>query len=178
MRGRAGKCTSSERIKFVISPIGSIIYKYQPGNHTLKRAGVGKNTGKFTVRNVAAKKEAILQDLIKNLPQLQDNVEKDGLTYYMYPGDKCVMCDHPSLFISRPEREPHSIIIYGRNGSMVGAYYVKNCWRCNTQHFPAYVEFEDGAAVKTRRYYNGEVPYFHVSADTFFYGGLAGGGHS
>ena len=86
----------------------------------------------------------------------------------MYPGDKCVMCDHPSLFISRPEREPHSIIIYGRNGSMVGAYYVKNCWRCNTQHFPAYVEFEDGAAVKTRRYYNGEVPYFHVSPDTFF----------
>ena len=51
---------------------------------------------------------------------------------------------------------------------MVGAYYVKNCWRCNTQHFPAYVEFEDGAAIKTRRYYNGEVPYFCVSAETFF----------
>ena len=44
--------------------------------------------------------------------------------------------DGDSLFISRPDREPHSIIIYGRNGS-VGAYYVKNCWRCNAQHFPA-----------------------------------------
>ena len=53
MRGRAGKCTSSERIKFVIYPICSIIYKYQPGKHTLNRAGVGKNTGKFTVRNAA-----------------------------------------------------------------------------------------------------------------------------
>ena len=60
-------------------------------------------------RETQTKKEAILQDLIKNLPQLQDNVEKDGLTYFMYPRDKCVMCDHPSLFISRLECKPHSI---------------------------------------------------------------------
>ena len=51
---------------------------------------------------------------------------------------------------------------------MDGGYYFQNRRKCNAQHYPPYVEFEDGAQVKMKGYFSEEVPYFHVSVDTFF----------
>ena len=79
MRGRAGKCTSSERIKFVIYPICSIIYKYQPGKHTLNRAGVGKNTGKFTVRNAADYEYDKMIDMMNKYVDYRDSQMSETL---------------------------------------------------------------------------------------------------